>query len=109
MPAGVSRYYLPAPPFDGRSANMAKLWFEQVGVPLAAARQRADLLHVPYFAPPLGVGSAGGGQRARHHPLRLPEYRGGAAVRGAHPAGGTGGPARAPAPIAISRSTRAVT
>ncbi|HET9222989.1 MAG TPA: glycosyltransferase family 1 protein, partial [Roseiflexaceae bacterium] len=40
-------------PFDGRSENLAKLWFEQVGVPLAAARLRADLLHVPYFAPPL--------------------------------------------------------
>src|SRR4051794_5104966 len=40
-------------PFDGRSKNLAKLWFEQIGVPLAAARLRADLLHVPYFAPPL--------------------------------------------------------
>jgi hypothetical protein len=40
-------------PFDGRSDNLAKLWFEQFGVPLAAARLRADVLHVPYFAPPL--------------------------------------------------------
>ena len=38
-------------PFDGRHKNLAKLWFEQVGVPRAAARLRADLLHVPYFAP----------------------------------------------------------
>src|SRR6266516_4657533 len=30
-------------PFDGRSKNFAKLWFEQIGVPLAAARLRADL------------------------------------------------------------------
>src|SRR6185503_1277408 len=37
-------------PFDGRSKNFAKLWFEQIGVPRAAAQLRADLLHVPYFA-----------------------------------------------------------
>src|SRR5258706_10711274 len=36
-------------PFDGRSKNFAKLWFEQIGVPRAAAQLRADLLHVPYF------------------------------------------------------------
>ena len=81
MPAGVSRYYLPTP-FDGRSANMAKLWFEQVGVPLAAARQRADLLHVPYFAPPLVSAVPVVASVLDIIPLRLPEYRGGAAVRG---------------------------
>src|SRR6266545_2897909 len=40
-------------PFDGRNENFAKLWFEQIGVPRAARRLQADLLHVPYFAPPL--------------------------------------------------------
>lgn len=40
-------------PFDRRNENLAKLWFEQVGVPRAAQRMHADLLHVPYAAPPL--------------------------------------------------------
>lgn len=31
----------------------AKLWFEQVALPLAARRLGLDLLHVPYMAPPL--------------------------------------------------------
>lgn len=42
----VPRIPLPA----GRPA---KLWFEQVAVPLAAHRLGLDLLHVPYLAPPL--------------------------------------------------------
>src|SRR5687768_11253464 len=33
-------------PFDSWSKNFAKLWFEQIGVPLAAAHLCADLLHV---------------------------------------------------------------
>ena len=49
---GHSSLVVPTP-FDGRSKNFAKLWFEQIGVPRAAAQLRADLLHVPYFAPPL--------------------------------------------------------
>jgi glycosyltransferase involved in cell wall biosynthesis len=68
-------------PFDGRSDNLAKLWFEQVGVPLAAARLRADLLHVPYFAPPLCAPMQVVATVLDIIPLRLPEYRGGAAVR----------------------------
>jgi glycosyltransferase involved in cell wall biosynthesis len=39
-------------PFDRRNENLAKLWFEQVSVPQAARRLHADLLHVPYAAPP---------------------------------------------------------
>jgi glycosyltransferase involved in cell wall biosynthesis len=31
----------------------AKLWFEQVALPVAARRLGIDLLHVPYLAPPL--------------------------------------------------------
>src|SRR6185503_3782556 len=34
-------------PFDHRSENLAKLWYEQVEAPVAAARLGADLLHVP--------------------------------------------------------------
>jgi glycosyltransferase involved in cell wall biosynthesis len=68
-------------PFDGRSDNLAKLWFEQVGVPLAAARLRAGLLHVPYFAPPLWAPMPVVATVLDIIPLLLPEYRGGPAVR----------------------------
>jgi glycosyltransferase involved in cell wall biosynthesis len=68
-------------PFDGRSENLAKLWFEQVGVPLAAARVRANLLHVPYFAPPLRAPMPVVATVLDIIPLLLPEYRGGPAVR----------------------------
>jgi glycosyltransferase involved in cell wall biosynthesis len=68
-------------PFDGRSENLAKLWFEQVGVPRAAARLRADLLHVPYFAPPLVSLIPVVATVLDIIPLLLPEYGGGPAVR----------------------------
>src|SRR5262245_9191743 len=41
------------PPAALRGENLVKLWFEQSGVPRAAAEARADLLHYPYFAAPL--------------------------------------------------------
>jgi glycosyltransferase involved in cell wall biosynthesis len=68
-------------PFDGRSKNFAKLWFEQIGVPQAAAHLRADLLHVPYFAPPLWASMPVVATVLDIIPLLLPEYRGGLAVR----------------------------
>jgi glycosyltransferase involved in cell wall biosynthesis len=68
-------------PFDGRSENLAKLWFEQIGVPLAATHLRADLLHVPYFAPPLWAPMPIVATVLDIIPLLLPEYRGGSAVR----------------------------
>ena len=68
-------------PLDGRSANLAKLWFEQIGVPRAAARLGADILHVPYFAPPLVSPVPVVATVLDIIPLLLPEYRGGAAVR----------------------------
>ena len=68
-------------PFDGRNENLAKLWFEQIGVPRVAARLRADLLHVPYFAPPLVSPIPVVATVLDIIPLLLPEYRGGAAVR----------------------------
>ncbi len=51
VPQGV-RLYRVTTPFDGRSRNLGKLWFEQIAVPHAAALIGADLLHIPYFAPP---------------------------------------------------------
>ncbi|MCG8348151.1 MAG: glycosyltransferase family 4 protein [Chloroflexales bacterium] len=48
-------------PFDGRSENLAKLWFEQISVPQVARlidkrearREARTIIHVPYAAPPL--------------------------------------------------------
>src|SRR4051794_19078391 len=77
---GHSSIVVPTP-FDGRSKNFAKLWFEQIGVPLAAARCGADLLHVPYFAPPLWAPMPVVATVLDIIPLLLPEYRGGRAVR----------------------------
>lgn len=68
-------------PFDRRNRNLAKLWFEQVGVPLGAARLGVDLLHVPYFAPPLCSRVPVVASVLDIIPLVLPEYRGSAFVR----------------------------
>jgi len=78
--AGHSSVVIPTP-FDGRNKNFAKLWFEQIGVPMAAAHLRADLLHVPYFAPPLWAPMPVVATVLDIVPLLLPEYRGGRAVR----------------------------
>ncbi len=80
-------------PFDGRSKNLAKLWFEQVSVPmLVRVLQHQHLhsathtgiklvLHVPYFAPPLRCSVPVITTVGDIIPLRLPEYRGSIAVR----------------------------
>jgi len=68
-------------PFDRHSRNLAKLWFEQIGAPRAAAELGADLLHVPYFAPPLRSRVPVVATILDLIPLLLPEYRGGGAVR----------------------------
>ena len=68
-------------PFDGRNANLAKVWFEQIAVPRAALRLNADLLHVPYFAPPLRPPLPTVVTILDIIPLLLPEYRGRAAVQ----------------------------
>jgi glycosyltransferase involved in cell wall biosynthesis len=33
--------------------NLAKVWFEQIGFPRACRELKADLAHIPYWAPPL--------------------------------------------------------
>jgi glycosyltransferase involved in cell wall biosynthesis len=68
-------------PFDQRNRNLAKLWFEQVAVPQAARRLGADLLHVPYFAPPAAHPAPLVVTIPDIVPLALPEYRGRALVR----------------------------
>jgi hypothetical protein len=50
VPQGV-RLHRVTSPLDGRSRNLAKLWFEQIAVPQAAELIGADLLHVPDLAP----------------------------------------------------------
>lgn len=53
--SGVARpsVFTVATPFDRRNANLAKLWFEQVTMPRAAAKLGADILFVPYAAAPI--------------------------------------------------------
>jgi glycosyltransferase involved in cell wall biosynthesis len=54
----------------------AKLWFEQVAIPLAARRLGLDLLHVPYLAPPLFSPVPTVVTVHDLIPLLLPAYRG---------------------------------
>ncbi len=39
-------------PFDGRSENLAKVWFEQIALGQVCRKLKVDLLHVPYFGSP---------------------------------------------------------
>lgn len=61
--------------------NVAKLWFEQVSFPQACLDEDVDVIHVPYFAPPL-LGARK--TLVTIHdliPLILPAYRGSPLVR----------------------------
>lgn len=73
---GVHCVPLPAPP--GASG---KVWWEQVTLPRAARRLRADLLHVPYWAPPFVSACPIVATVHDLIPLLRPAYRGGTAVR----------------------------
>ncbi len=68
-------------PFDGRSENLTKLWFEQVAVPRAARRLGLHLLHVPYWGSPLRPTMPTVVTVHDIIPLLLPAYRGGPLVR----------------------------
>jgi len=61
--------------------NLSKLWFEQISFPRACLRQEVDLAHVPYFAPPLRIGSKIVVTIHDLIPLILPAYRGSILVR----------------------------
>jgi glycosyltransferase involved in cell wall biosynthesis len=85
LPDGV-RSLLLRTPFDGRSRNLAKLWFEQMSVSqavrLLGGESQQALLHVPYFAPPLRTYIVPLVTTIPDIiPLLLPEYRGGPHVR----------------------------
>lgn len=83
-PDGVATVSL-ATPFDRRSPNLAKLYFEQLALPRAARRLSRHLgpavLFVPYFAPPLQPRLPLVTTVGDIIPLLLPEYRGGPHVR----------------------------
>lgn len=64
-----------------RSPRLRKVWWEQVGLPRAAARAGVDLVHVPYFAAPLRPGRPLVATVHDVIPLVLPLYGGSAAMR----------------------------
>lgn len=80
-PTGVTIHTITTP-FDGVSTNLAKLWFEQIAVPQAATRLGAQLLHVPYFAPPYTCSVPVVTTIPDLIPLTRPAYRGSVLVRG---------------------------
>jgi glycosyltransferase involved in cell wall biosynthesis len=78
-PAQISERLLGTPLPLG--TNVAKLWFEQVSFPRACSQENVDVIHVPYFAPPL-LGARK--TLVTVHdliPLVLPAYRGSLLVR----------------------------
>ncbi len=64
-------------PTRGPGGNLGKVWFEQRTVPAAAGRLRADLVHVPYWGPPLGSPAKLVTSVLDVIPLALPVYAGG--------------------------------
>jgi len=72
LPEGVEPVRVPLPRLP---PDFRKLWFEQVALPRAAARWRADRLFVPYWAPPLRAPAPVVVTVHDLIPLRFPEYR----------------------------------
>ncbi len=61
--------------------KLAKLWWEQVGLPRLAAELRPTLVHIPYFAAPLHIRTPFVVTVHDVIPLVLPEYRASIAFR----------------------------
>ena len=61
--------------------NVGKVWWEQVSVPRAARRLDADLLHIPYWAPPVRAAMPVVVTIHDLIPLLLEPYRGSILVR----------------------------
>lgn len=62
-------------------SNLGKVWFEQITFPRACRHLRADVAHVPYWAPPLRPTIPTVVTIHDLIPLLLREYRGGPLVR----------------------------
>jgi glycosyltransferase involved in cell wall biosynthesis len=92
-------------PFDRRSENLAKVWFEQIALRQASRRLKANLIHVPYFAAPLHSATPIIVTVHDLIPLLLPEYRGGRSVQ-TYMRLAAAGAKRAAAVIADSEHTR---
>jgi glycosyltransferase involved in cell wall biosynthesis len=63
------------------TSDLKKVWFEQVTFPRACRRLKADVAHVPYWAPPLAPSVPTLVTIHDLIPLLLSEYRGGPLVR----------------------------
>ena len=92
-------------PFDTIHPKLAKLWYEQVELPRAAARLAVDVLHVPYYAPPRRQLVPVVTTVHDLIPVMLPAYRGSALMR-AYTALATGAVRRSAAIVAVSDHTR---
>ena len=68
-------------PLDNVHPKLAKLWYEQIELPRAAARLAVDVLHVPYYAPPRRQLVPVVVTVHDLIPLLLPAYRGSALMR----------------------------
>ncbi len=68
-------------PIPCSRSNLGKVWFEQAAFPRACRRLRADVAHVPYWAPPLRPAVPTVVTIHDLIPLLLREYRGGPLVR----------------------------
>jgi glycosyltransferase involved in cell wall biosynthesis len=79
----TSGLQLPTSNFHAKrpASNFRKVLFEQSIIPRAAAALRADLIHVPYWAPPLRASLPIVVTIHDLIPLLLKEYRGGPLVR----------------------------
>ena len=65
----------PMAEFARKKKNIAKVFWEQFTCPAAARARKVDLLHVPYFAPPLIPRTPTVVTIQDIIPLRLPAYR----------------------------------
>ncbi len=76
----LTAFDLPTP-LDRLGENWAKLAFEQITFPRFCARERVDVAHVPYWAPPLACQEPLVVTIHDLIPLLLPDYRGSVLVR----------------------------
>ncbi len=101
---GIQSVMMPTP-FDHSNTNLAKAWFEQIALLQVAHKIRAEVLHVPYFGPPLRTNIPTAVSVLDLIPVLLPPYKGGRLVQG-YMRLATAGCKRARSIIAISQHTK---